>query len=131
MCASERGLVVAVAQRGPRVVVTVHLNGGGRRRLTYPRAEWETVVAERGGTDCILGRAVALDGDGLFFLDPEVLFDLGRVLATPGALDALARNACGAWTYLSRHVAGDWGALDPADAAENALSLREGFRLLS
>jgi hypothetical protein len=28
-------------------------------------------------------------------------------------------------------VTGDWGDLDRADAAENALSLREGFRLLS
>lgn len=32
---------------------------------------------------------------------------------------------------LSRHVTGDWGDLDRADAAENALSVREGFRLLS
>jgi len=74
---------------------------------------------------------VALDGDRFFFLDPEVLFNLGRVLATPGARDALRRNHSGAWTYLSRHVTGDWGELDRADAVENALSLREGFRLLS
>jgi len=59
------------------------------------------------------------------------LFDLGRVLATPGALDALRRNSSGAWTYLSRHVAGDWGELGAEDLAENALSLREGLRLLS
>jgi three-Cys-motif partner protein len=33
--------------------------------------------------------------------------DLGRVVATPGALDAIWRNGSGAWTYLSRHVTGD------------------------
>ena len=60
------------------------------------------------------------------------LFSLGRVLATPGALDALHRNpSVGAWCYLRRHMTGDWGDLDNADVAENELSLREGFRLLS
>lgn len=58
-------------------------------------------------------------------------FTLGRVLATPGALDALRRNHSGAWSYLKRHVTGDWGDLDTADVAENELSLVEGFRLLS
>jgi len=131
MCASERGHVVAIAQRGGDVVLTVHLNGGGKRRLTYTKRKWNAVAEERGGADQILGRPVALDGDRLFFLDPEVLFSLGRVLATPGALDALRRNHRGAWAYLSRHVTGDWGDLDRADAAENELSLREGLRLLS
>ena len=59
------------------------------------------------------------------------LFPLGRLVATPGALDAIWRNGAGAWTYLSRHVTGDWGDLSAADKAENELSLREGFRILS
>jgi hypothetical protein len=33
--------------------------------------------------------------------------------------------------FLSRHVAGDWGQVDPVDAAENELSVKEGFRILS
>jgi hypothetical protein len=33
--------------------------------------------------------------------------------------------------FLFRHLAGDWGELSPEDTAENELSLREGFRLLS
>ena len=131
MSTSERGLVVAVARRGPDVVLTVHFAGGGKRRVTYPQERWQELVEERGGADGVLGRPVALDGDRLFFLDPEVLFHLGRVVATPGALDALGRNQLGAWAYLSRHVTGDWGDLGATDAAENALSLREGFRLLS
>lgn len=32
---------------------------------------------------------------------------------------------------LSRHVRGDWGDVPPEDARENALSVREGFRILS
>jgi hypothetical protein len=33
--------------------------------------------------------------------------------------------------FLCRHLDGDWGELSPEDIAENELSLREGFRLLS
>ena len=33
--------------------------------------------------------------------------------------------------YLARHLAGDWGDLCEEDKAENELSLKEGFRLLS
>jgi len=50
----------------------------------------------------------------------------------PSALDALRRNrSVHVWTYLSRHVTGDWGDLDTADLAENELLLAEGCRLLS
>jgi hypothetical protein len=33
--------------------------------------------------------------------------------------------------FLFRHLHGDWGELPPEDIAENELSLREVFRLLS
>ena len=32
---------------------------------------------------------------------------------------------------LRRHVSGDWGDVPAEDAAENELSVREGFRILS
>jgi hypothetical protein len=64
-------------------------------------------------------------------LTPRALFPLGQLVATPGALDAIWRNGAGAWTYLSRHVTGDWGELSAADKAENELSVREGFRIVS
>ena len=32
---------------------------------------------------------------------------------------------------LRRHVSGDWGDVPAEDAAENDLSVREGFRILS
>ena len=34
-------------------------------------------------------------------------------------------------SLLARHVTGDWGNVPPEDAAENELSVREGFRILS
>ena len=60
------------------------------------------------------------------------LFPVGRLLATPGALAAFERHpSVGVWDYLRRHITGDWGNLEPADVAENELSLQQGFRLLS
>lgn len=56
-------------------------------------------------------------------------FDLGRVVMTRNAADVLPAGAV--QTALARHAAGDWGEVDPEDAAENERSLREGFRLLS
>lgn len=58
-------------------------------------------------------------------------FDLGRVVATPGALEALERSGDAPVTFLRRHLGGDWGDLDEHDRLENELSVREGFRLLS
>jgi len=58
-------------------------------------------------------------------------FDPGRIVATAGALEALERAGETPITFLRRHVAGDWGNVDEHDRAENDLSVREGFRLLS
>ena len=56
-------------------------------------------------------------------------FDLGRVVMTRNAAAVLPAGAVQA--ALARHAAGDWGEVDPEDAAENERSLCEGFRLLS
>jgi hypothetical protein len=60
-------------------------------------------------------------------LNPK--FPLGQVVITPNALrqipTLIVREA------LRRHAAGDWGDLEPEDAIENDLSLKQGFRLLS
>lgn len=59
------------------------------------------------------------------------LFILGRLVATPGALQALEENSQNGKEYLSRHLVGDWGDLCEADKEENELSVKEGFRILS
>ncbi len=58
-------------------------------------------------------------------------FSLGRLLATPGALRLLDASGVDPLAFLSRHVAGDWGDVPPEDAAENELSVREGYRVIS
>jgi hypothetical protein len=56
-------------------------------------------------------------------------FFLGQVVITPAAKHAILDSEVR--TALDRHIAGDWGDLCEADKAENELSLKEGFRLLS
>jgi hypothetical protein len=59
------------------------------------------------------------------------LFDLGQLVATPGALAALEKTGQTPMEFLSRHVTGDWGDIPAEDRKENQYSLEHGFRLLS
>jgi hypothetical protein len=58
-------------------------------------------------------------------------FALGQVVATPGALDALATAEEEYLPYLMRHAGGDWGELDPEDALANDEAHETGGRLFS
>jgi hypothetical protein len=62
---------------------------------------------------------------------PVTLFQLGQVVATPGALEILDKQAVNASTLLQRHQCGDWGAVPEEDAQENLLSVINGNRILS
>jgi len=55
----------------------------------------------------------------------------GRIVATPGVLAALEASGETPFPYLTRHIQSDWGELSAEDKAENELSVREGFRILS
>ena len=59
------------------------------------------------------------------------LFPLGQIVATPAALDAIQSAGDDVMAYLIKHVTLDPGDLDAHDIAENRLSLKEGFRILS
>lgn len=59
------------------------------------------------------------------------LFGLGRLLATPAALDVLLKAQCHPAELLQRHQCGDWGELCMTDAAGNLDALVTGGRLLS
>jgi hypothetical protein len=61
----------------------------------------------------------------------QPLFDLGQLVATPGALAALEKSGQNAIGFFSRHVRGDWGELPEEDKTENQFGLERGFRLLS
>ena len=56
---------------------------------------------------------------------------LGRVVATPGALNLLMEAGEDAFDYLARHATGDWGELCAFDRRQNTRALREGARVLS
>jgi hypothetical protein len=58
-------------------------------------------------------------------------FQLGKLLATPGALKALESAGENPADFILRHVMGDWGELSGEDKRENEISLQQGFRLLS
>jgi hypothetical protein len=45
----------------------------------------------------------------------DVLFPLGRLIATPGALQALDTSGESPIIYLTRHLHGDWGDLTEDD----------------
>lgn len=63
--------------------------------------------------------------------DTRDLFQLGHVVATPAAVDALATAGAVPTPYLQRHRTGDWGNLEPADIAENARAVHQRERILS
>lgn len=58
-------------------------------------------------------------------------FELGRVVATPGALEALEASGVSPVELLGRHQSGDWGEVPPEDVRENERSVECGFRILS
>lgn len=58
-------------------------------------------------------------------------FALGRIVATPGALDALEQAVVSPTELVGRHLSGDWGNVDEADWQANDRALLEGARLLS
>jgi len=59
------------------------------------------------------------------------LFELGQVVATPGAIDAMTLAGDDPGALLTRHVSGDWGDLCAEDKAENEYSLDKRLRLMS
>jgi hypothetical protein len=58
-------------------------------------------------------------------------FSLGRIVATPGALEALRDAGQSVGEFLARHVTGDWGDLHEDDRQLNDVALIDGSRILS
>ncbi|WP_175861816.1 hypothetical protein [Burkholderia cepacia] len=58
-------------------------------------------------------------------------FKLGRIFATPAAIDVLNTARLSIIDLLIRHVRGDWGDLPESDRQQNELSVEAGLRLLS
>jgi hypothetical protein len=56
---------------------------------------------------------------------------LGRVFATPGALEAIAESNETPADFLHRHAHLDWGCVSPEDQRANDHALESGLRILS
>jgi hypothetical protein len=62
---------------------------------------------------------------------PHAKFQLGRVVGTPAALEAIRDSGEGVWAFLARHLAGDWGLVCQEDRRRNDEAVKDGSRLLS
>jgi hypothetical protein len=58
-------------------------------------------------------------------------FQLGQVVVTPGALEAMEESGQGPGYFLDRHNIGDWGEVCDEDKRLNDEALVDGGRLLS
>jgi hypothetical protein len=59
------------------------------------------------------------------------MFALGKLVATPGAIELLKQHELSAFDFVCRHVTGDWGDLEAEDDLANQWALRDGTRLFS
>lgn len=80
-------------------------------------------------------RSLAVLETGLAILVQELhrpgKFELGQMVMTPGADEAMREARHVPPEFLLRHKHGDWGDLPPEDVQENERALRVGSRLFS
>lgn len=58
-------------------------------------------------------------------------FEIGRLLATPGALAEIERNGDNLLPFLHQHITGVWGDLDDHDQRMNDVAVTNVSRILS
>ena len=61
----------------------------------------------------------------------EPLFELGAIVATPGALRVMLTNGVQPQDLLERHVTSDWSEMDADDQATNHEAIKHGARIFS
>ena len=64
-------------------------------------------------------------------MSEKIRFDLGRLVATPGALAALEASGQAPGDFLDRHARRDWGNVCAEDWAANDAAVQDGGRILS
>jgi len=62
-------------------------------------------------------------------LIPVAVFRLGRIVATPNALQSITQDDI--LKGIQRHQAGDWGELEAGDRESNDQALSQGGRIVS
>jgi hypothetical protein len=71
-----------------------------------------------------------LDG-GLNMTTATARFELGQLMTTPGALEALIAAGQQPMEFIRRHQQGDWGDLCADDKQENEFSVDKRLRIFS
>lgn len=56
---------------------------------------------------------------------------MGRIVSTPGALEAMEKDNTLPTVLLDRHRQGDWGDLCEEDRLQNEVSIEHGLRVMS
>ena len=64
-------------------------------------------------------------------INTNPLFEAGRLLATPGAIEAFEAAGQSISEFLRLHLYGNWGTLDDEDKSLNDQSVSDGSRILS
>ena len=64
-------------------------------------------------------------------MEHGVLFKLGLLTATPGAIEELTKAEQFPQEFLSRHSRGDWGEMQEEDEKANDLAVMDGSRVFS
>lgn len=60
-----------------------------------------------------------------------VLFQMGKLVSTPGALDAVGGVVGQILPFVERHVTGDWSENCKQDQLENKRALKDNSRIFS
>jgi hypothetical protein len=98
--------------------------------MTYPTHDKPLPPVE--SREAIENQAdAAKTAKGLPAPENPILFRSGKIVSTPGALEALEMNHYRIFTLLLRHLTGDWGEIPDADAEANQEALKNGSRILS
>lgn len=58
-------------------------------------------------------------------------FEMGQLVATPGAIEAMDAAGTYARNLVRRHLTGDWGDIHPEDTGLNEKALESGDRIFS
>ena len=62
---------------------------------------------------------------------PKALIELGQIVVTVPAAEAVYNAGHHSVQLFARHVSGDWGNLPEEDIKENELSIEKGYRVFS
>lgn len=62
---------------------------------------------------------------------PEPLFELGKLQATPAALQSIQDSGQDVSEFLNQHIQGQWGTLSDIDHQNNDEAVKTGDRIYS